>query len=985
MKKTKKALASLAIAGMALTMVPFNAFATGTVPTRLFGTTAAETAVAIADQTGWTGTAILASSASYGMVDALTSGPLAKFLNAPILLQEPGAVLNAYTKAELLKLNVTKVYVTSGTAVINQAVLDELKGMGITVESLGGNDRFDTSVNIAKKMVALGAPVTKVAVAYGWLNQDALSIASIASANNEPILLTEKDSVPASAKAFLAANTGVTSSDVIGGTAVISEATKATLPNATRHYGNTAYDTNDQVIQDFASSLNFSNVFVANGITAIDALAGAPLAAQTKSAIVLTDGTVPAAATFVNSKLTSSSVVTALGGTAVVPESVLTGIVSIVPAVLGVTSVSAINTKQIKVVFNKAVTAASLNVGGAVAVTAPGGLVGPVANGLSADGTTLTLNLAQGQANATASVVTFTGIGSVANSYDMIATFATSVTFNDTSAPSISSITSTTSGIAAGNVVVTFSEPVLPAVAFQVDGTTVAVTDASPSADLTQYTLSNLTLSPTISHTLTVLGATDFVPSPNANAVNMLTQSFQVTVDAVAPTVSLSANSDNAIELTFTKKMNSASVTTGTVQVYNEAGISVYSGVPIADPNDSTGTKFILSWGVANLYTTQATHTFSVFLPGTMADSVGNSLAPVQRAITMTKDTTSPAISSLSYNNNTDGTLKNVVLNVNKAVSATQITGAQLAAIRVTDSNGVDVSTNFLNVAGAITPTAGATTITLPTVASLTASGTYTFYLPAALITDTATVPNTSLGTVLTLSFNNVTTTFSLPEGNVAGVTAKNLDGTETIAINYGTTVKGGNVGGSATVVSNYRLNGVVLPAGSYIYLTANATISNSQANIVLPSGSVVSDNLYAPLTIQNVQNANGTVITPFTGWSAVLGNTSPTLLSAKVVSSTQLILTYNEKMATTLNATDIANDLTFTNGGVTYTPSAVKATNYVGNNTQIVITLTPTAPSTGLNLTQSVQVTTNANTVLKDANGTPNAQKLGITVTATN
>jgi len=76
MKKTKKALASLAIASMALTMIPFNAFATGTVPTRIAGTTAAQTAIAIADQTGWTGAAILASSASYGMVDALTSGPL---------------------------------------------------------------------------------------------------------------------------------------------------------------------------------------------------------------------------------------------------------------------------------------------------------------------------------------------------------------------------------------------------------------------------------------------------------------------------------------------------------------------------------------------------------------------------------------------------------------------------------------------------------------------------------------------------------------------------------------------------------------------------------------------------------------------------------------------------------------------------------------------------------------------------------------------
>src|SRR5665648_1138880 len=39
MKRTKKALASLAIAGMVLTMVPFNAFAADTFPTRVAGTT----------------------------------------------------------------------------------------------------------------------------------------------------------------------------------------------------------------------------------------------------------------------------------------------------------------------------------------------------------------------------------------------------------------------------------------------------------------------------------------------------------------------------------------------------------------------------------------------------------------------------------------------------------------------------------------------------------------------------------------------------------------------------------------------------------------------------------------------------------------------------------------------------------------------------------------------------------------------------------
>jgi len=293
---------------------------TGIIPTRLAGTTAEQTAVSIAEQTGWTGTAILASSTSYGMVDALTPGPLASYLKAPILLTGAGNTLDAATKAELVKLAVTKVYVTSGTAVIKQGVLDDLEAMNIQIIKLGGYDRFETSVNIAKKMVG----VTIVAVANGL--QDALSIASIASANNQPILITSKDVLPASVAAFLAENSGITASDVIGGTGVISDAVKNALPNATRHAGNTAYDTNNQVIQDFAADLEFDNIYVANGVTGIDALAGAPLAAQTKSAIVLIDGkSVPAVAAFVNSKLTSNSVVTALGGAAVVPEYVLAG------------------------------------------------------------------------------------------------------------------------------------------------------------------------------------------------------------------------------------------------------------------------------------------------------------------------------------------------------------------------------------------------------------------------------------------------------------------------------------------------------------------------------------------------------------------------------------------------------------------------------------------------------------------------------------
>lgn len=300
--------------------VPWELPSHKNVPSRIAGNSAIDTAVEISKQTGWSGTAILASSESYGMADALAVGPLAFSLKVPILLTENRAALNAATKAELTRLHVNTVYVTSGTSVIPQSVLDEIAAMDITVVPLGGRNRAETSVNMAKRMTG----VTKVAVVNSI--PDALSIAPIASAANQPILLVDIDDVPGSITDYLS-DAGIHSADIIGGTGVISNATAGKFPNAQRHFGNTAYDTNNQVIQYFALQLSFNLVYVANGETAIDALSGVPLAAMTNSPFVLTDNkTVPAAASFIFGKLDADSQWTALGGIAVVSESIYTEI-----------------------------------------------------------------------------------------------------------------------------------------------------------------------------------------------------------------------------------------------------------------------------------------------------------------------------------------------------------------------------------------------------------------------------------------------------------------------------------------------------------------------------------------------------------------------------------------------------------------------------------------------------------------------------------
>jgi len=300
---------------------------------RLGGVDQYETAAKISVQ-GWATTsdnAILAPGMAVNMVDALAAGPLAAKLKAPILLTE-GGKLNSFAKAELERLKVKTVYVVSGSAVIKQSVLDELEALPnmVNVVLLGGHTQYDTSINIAKRMGVF----TKIAIATGDQNitpTDALSVASIAGAQGMPIILTQKDKLPDSVETYLnSVKANITESYIIGGKAVVADTVRVQLPGLPesihRYSGTTAYDTNVAVLKAF-DSIRYDHVFVANGKTAIDALAGAPLAARDNAGIVLTDQTLNEGTSYVLSKESSSSIVTGLGGVSVVPDSVLTGMV----------------------------------------------------------------------------------------------------------------------------------------------------------------------------------------------------------------------------------------------------------------------------------------------------------------------------------------------------------------------------------------------------------------------------------------------------------------------------------------------------------------------------------------------------------------------------------------------------------------------------------------------------------------------------------
>ncbi|SPF54051.1 exported hypothetical protein [Candidatus Desulfosporosinus infrequens] len=334
MKKntTNKTLATLAIAGMALTMVPFNAFAdTGVTTARLFGSDRVGTSVAVADA-GWTTatTAILAPAADTNLVDALAAAPLAG-KTAPILLTDNNT-LTSTTQAELVKLGVKMVYVVGA---INQTVVDQVNAMsGVSAVVLKGADRIGTATAISAKLTA---PAGSFVVGYGAL-ADALSVASYAAANNYSILVANPDgSLPASEAAYQGSNVYI-----VGGPTLVAD-----IPGAIRLFGADRFATNQIVLS--ALTYKYDHVYVANGTDAhlVDSLVASSLAAESGAPIVLTDtmGDGSAASSSVKVKLPANAVVTALGGSTVVPDAVVAQItngagVSVLPPVVGPVTIS---------------------------------------------------------------------------------------------------------------------------------------------------------------------------------------------------------------------------------------------------------------------------------------------------------------------------------------------------------------------------------------------------------------------------------------------------------------------------------------------------------------------------------------------------------------------------------------------------------------------------------------------------------------------
>ena len=226
------------------------------------------------------------------VADGIAATPLAASENASILLANTNN-LPSETANRMKEIAPQKVIIVGGENAVSKALEAKIANdYAVEVQRIAGKDRYATSFEIAKKLVESGAEINTAYIVAGTGEADALSVASKAGADKQPIILTGKDSIAPEMYAWLKEQ-NLEDAYFIGGNKVISDnvinsVNEITTNDVTanRIAGNNREETNAKVIEKLYTG-GFSNVYAAKSNVLVDALSAGPMAAQRNCPVVL--------------------------------------------------------------------------------------------------------------------------------------------------------------------------------------------------------------------------------------------------------------------------------------------------------------------------------------------------------------------------------------------------------------------------------------------------------------------------------------------------------------------------------------------------------------------------------------------------------------------------------------------------------------------------------------------------------------------------
>ena len=242
------------------------------------------------------------------LVDGLAAAPLAAAKSntlasgavaAPVLLTEADKLpkeTKAYLKDVIGNLAINNVkaatiHIVGGETVVSKDLERELKSLGFKVERYGGDNREETSLEVAE---AIGTDADNKAFVVGANGEaDAMSIAAKAAENKTPIIVAKNGGISEDA-IYELRDKNVT---VIGGENAVSatdyEDIKLEAATLSRIAGSNRQETNALIIEKYYGSQQFANnVIVAKDgqhkkSELIDALAAANFASEVNAPVVL--------------------------------------------------------------------------------------------------------------------------------------------------------------------------------------------------------------------------------------------------------------------------------------------------------------------------------------------------------------------------------------------------------------------------------------------------------------------------------------------------------------------------------------------------------------------------------------------------------------------------------------------------------------------------------------------------------------------------
>ena len=252
---------------------------------RLAGDDRYETAIKISkDNFKSADTVVLASGTN--SADALAASSLATSKSAPILLTKRNEIgKNVFD--EIKRLNANNVIVVGGKVSISEKVVSDLKDKNITVKRLAGDNRYETSYEIAKELLKSNKAKEAIIV-NGFKNVDALSVSSLATKENLPILLNDGNRLSKDIKNIVG-DSNIKKVYIIGGRTSlprrIEDNIKALDIEYERLAGEDRYETSSKIAK-YAYE-NSDKVILASGENSIDALAAGVLTKMEKAPMLL--------------------------------------------------------------------------------------------------------------------------------------------------------------------------------------------------------------------------------------------------------------------------------------------------------------------------------------------------------------------------------------------------------------------------------------------------------------------------------------------------------------------------------------------------------------------------------------------------------------------------------------------------------------------------------------------------------------------------